>query len=63
MVPRESTLSVAYLCGLLNLDVGRRLVEGVERLVCTLYGLPDPLTNLVVESAIARAGTVAENEE
>ncbi|MDQ3676391.1 MAG: hypothetical protein M3401_06245 [Actinomycetota bacterium] len=45
------------------LDVGRRLVEAIERLVCELYGVPDALTDLVVESAVARAGTVAQAED
>jgi hypothetical protein len=45
------------------LDVGLGLVEAVERLVCELYGVPDALTDLVVESAIARAGTVATKDE
>ena len=42
---------------------GRALVEAVERLVCRLYGLPDPLTELVVQSAVSRAGTVAQTED
>lgn len=42
------------------LAVGRELVEVVERLVCALYGLPDALTDLVVESAVTRAGSVAQ---
>ena len=33
---------------------GRGMVEAVERLVCGLYGLPDELTEQVVESAAAR---------
>ena len=41
---------------------GRQLVEAVERLVCALYGLPEALTELVVESAVSRAGTVGETE-
>lgn len=45
------------------LEAGRQLVEAVERLVCALYGLADALTELVVESAVTRAGTVAEREE
>jgi hypothetical protein len=45
------------------LAVGRELVEVVERLVCALYGIPDALTDLVVESAVTRAGTVAQKEE
>lgn len=45
------------------LDIGRRLVEGVERLVCRLYAVPDPLTDLVVASAIARSGTVAQEAD
>ena len=45
------------------LAVGRELVEVVERLVCALYGVPDALTDLVVESAVTRAGTVAQQEE
>jgi hypothetical protein len=35
---------------------GRRLVQEVERLVCALYGVPDELTEAVVEHAVARAG-------
>jgi len=42
---------------------GRLLVESVERLVCRLYGLPDGLTELVIGSAVARAGTVALTED
>ncbi|MGH9319898.1 MAG: hypothetical protein ACRD3V_08400, partial [Vicinamibacteria bacterium] len=34
---------------------GRVKVEQVERLVCALYGLPDDLTDAVVEHAVARA--------
>jgi hypothetical protein len=34
---------------------GREKAERVERLVCALYGLPDELTEAVVEHAIARA--------
>jgi len=45
------------------LAIGRELVEAVERLVCALYGVPDVLTDLVVESAVTRAGTVAQQEE
>jgi hypothetical protein len=45
------------------LAVGRELVEVVERLVCALYEVPDALTDLVVESAVTRAGTVAQQEE
>ena len=45
------------------LAVGRELVEVVERFVCALYGVPDALTDLVVESAVTRAGTVAQEEE
>lgn len=41
------------------LEGGRQLVAAVQRLVCALYGLPDALTELVVESAVTRAGTVA----
>ncbi|MCC6223311.1 MAG: N-6 DNA methylase [Thermoleophilia bacterium] len=37
------------------LDEGRRLVEEVERLVCALYGLPDALTEEVVQHAVRRA--------
>lgn len=44
------------------LAVGRHMVEAVERLVCALYGVPEELTELVVESAVTRAGTVAANE-
>jgi hypothetical protein len=39
---------------------GRALVESVERLVCRLYDLPDSLTDLVVQSAVSRAGTIAQ---
>ncbi len=42
---------------------GRALVEAVERLVCRLYGVPDPLTELVVLSAVTRAGTVANTDD
>lgn len=45
------------------LAAGRELVEVVERLVCALYHVPDALTDLVVESAVTRAGTVAQQEE
>jgi hypothetical protein len=45
------------------LDVGLGLVDAVERLVCKLYGVPDAITDLVVESAIARTGTVAAEDE
>lgn len=45
------------------LAVGRELVEVVERLVCALYGVPDALTDLVVESAVTRAGTVAQQDK
>ena len=45
------------------LDVGRRLVEGVERLVCRLYGVPAGLTELVIASAVTRSGTVASDEK
>ena len=45
------------------LAIGRELVEVVERLVCALYGVPDALTDLVVESAVTRAGTVAQQDE
>ncbi len=36
---------------------GRLLVEAVERLVCALYGLNPKLTELVIASAVSRAGT------
>ena len=42
---------------------GRRLVELVERLVCALYHVPDELTELVVETAVVRSGSVAQNEQ
>jgi hypothetical protein len=45
------------------LDIGRQLVESVERLVCGLYSVPDALTELVIESAVTRAGTVAQSDE
>lgn len=41
---------------------GRTLVECVERLVCALYGVDARLTEHVVASAVARAGTVAAQE-
>jgi hypothetical protein len=34
---------------------GRALVERVERLVCGLYGMPEDLTEAVVDHAVARA--------
>lgn len=37
---------------------GRKIVERIERLVCSLYGLPDDLTDEVVASAVSRAGAV-----
>jgi hypothetical protein len=37
------------------LEEGRRKVEEVERLVCALYGLPENLTDAVVQHAIDRA--------
>jgi hypothetical protein len=37
---------------------GRRMVDAVERMVCRLYGVPDELTELVIESADARAGAI-----
>lgn len=40
------------------LKAGRELVEAVERLVCGLYGLPDELIQVVIESATTRAGAV-----
>ena len=40
------------------LEAGRTYVEAVERLVCALYGLPDALTDRVIESAVARAGVI-----
>src|SRR6185437_14383342 len=39
------------------LDEGRELVEQVERVVCSLYGLPDDLADAVVEHAVQRAGS------
>ena len=45
------------------LDEGRRLVETIKRLVCALYDLPHTLTDLVIASAIVRAGTVAEIDD
>jgi hypothetical protein len=44
------------------LDDGRALVEAVERLVCALYAVPDALTERVIASAVARAGSVAADE-
>jgi hypothetical protein len=41
---------------------GRGLVEEVERLVCTLYGLPDELADAVVEHALKRAGSAMPAE-
>ncbi len=37
------------------LQAGRVLVEEVERLVCGLYGLSEPLTDAVVRHAVGRA--------
>jgi hypothetical protein len=45
------------------LAAGRQLVEAVERLVCALYGLPEALTESVVESAVSRAGTIAQDDD
>jgi hypothetical protein len=45
------------------LVVGRALVEAVERIVCRLYGVPDPLAELVVLSAVARSGMVAQPDD
>ncbi|MDQ3678813.1 MAG: hypothetical protein M3401_18785 [Actinomycetota bacterium] len=42
---------------------GRVLVECLERLVCALYGLEPKLTELVIASAVTRAGTVAEADD
>lgn len=42
-----------------GLTRGRLLVEAVERLVCALYGLGPKLTELVIASAVSRAGTIA----
>jgi len=49
----ESAARVARVSHLLA--DGRRQVERVERLVCALYGLPDELTDAVVEHAVERA--------
>ncbi|MGK2939476.1 MAG: Eco57I restriction-modification methylase domain-containing protein [Solirubrobacteraceae bacterium] len=38
------------------LATGRLYAEAVERLVCALYGVPEPLTEKVIESAVVRAG-------
>jgi len=46
----ERATSVSQL-----LAEGREKVERVERLVCALYGLPDELTEAVVQHAIERA--------
>lgn len=40
------------------LTAGRAHVEAVERLVCALYGLPNALTERVIESGVARAGVI-----
>lgn len=45
------------------LDDGRALVEAVERLVCALYAVPDALTERVIASAVARAGTTGVDVE
>lgn len=45
------------------LETGRILVEAVERLVCGLYRLPGDLTELVVDSAASRAGTIAVGDD
>lgn len=42
---------------------GRVLVECVERLVCGLYGLDPKLTELVIASAVTRAGTIAQADD
>ncbi len=42
-----------------GLHRGRTLVEAVERIVCALYGVDAALTEQVVASAVARAGSVA----
>ena len=44
------------------LDVGRRLVEATERLVCKIYAVPDSLADQVVASAVTRSDTVAQVE-
>lgn len=47
---QERTRTVSEL-----LAEGREKVERVERLVCALYGLPDELTEAVVQHAVERA--------
>ncbi|HEY5196256.1 MAG TPA: N-6 DNA methylase [Solirubrobacteraceae bacterium] len=44
------------------LKTGRRLVEAIERLVCRLYRVPDELTDLVVASAVSRAGVIQDDD-
>lgn len=41
---------------------GRELIERVERLVCSLYGVPDELTEEVVQHAVARAAAKTLSE-
>lgn len=41
---------------------GRILVECVERIVCALYGVDPKLSDLVVASAVTRAGTLAQDD-
>jgi type I restriction-modification system DNA methylase subunit len=49
-VVEKRTAEVEHL-----MDLGRCLVEGAERLVCALYGLPPDLEDAVVNHALARA--------
>ena len=64
LVPKDvSVLDVACADAQQAIDDGlargRLLVEAVERLVCALYGLDPKLTELVIASAVSRAGTIA----
>jgi hypothetical protein len=64
LVPKDvSVLDVACADAQQAIDDGlargRLLVEAVERLVCALYGLDSKLTELVIASAVSRAGTIA----
>ena len=45
------------------LDAGRQLVERVERLVCSLYEVPDELADEVVAHAVARSASAPSTGE
>jgi hypothetical protein len=42
---------------------GRELVERVERLVCSLYGVADELVDEVVDNAVVRAAASQPADE